>query len=170
MDSVSVGLGGRSAPQVLNYEGREYKFNALVQLRKSAFERVLVDRAKSFCSTDSERAAVVERAAQGAYSFFGPAGQAFRGTFEGGVALVSILAGVTADEAEGLMLGAPGEVAAIVDLVVLESLPRNRREAVLAERKAARERAEAEAKAKAEAGSQGQAAQQEAGEEAPLPR
>ena len=79
---------------------------------------------------------VVKDAARGVYAFFGEIAQDAVQSPQGMIALTAILLGIPDDEALMLAAETPLEIAAKVDLVILEALPQDVRERTLREREA----------------------------------
>lgn len=149
MSSYATALGGHGARPTIQYEGRTYTFAALDQAAKSAFERRLIDEAMRAAAmapgahAEAAISKVVQDAARGVYAFFGDIAQQAVESPSGMIALTGILLGVTDDEAIRLAAEVPLEVAGKLDLVILESLPRDVREKTLKDReRKAREAAE----------------------------
>lgn len=154
--SYASALGGHGARPTIQHRGKVYTFAALNQRAKSAFERRLIDEAMRTAATAPEPYAsravdsVVRDAARGVYAFFGEIAQDAVQSPQGMIALTAILLGVSDDEALMLAAETPLEIAAKVDLVILEALPQDVRERTLREREErARKLREQEEKAKA---------------------
>jgi len=140
--SYASALGGHGARPTIQHRGKVYTFAALDQRAKSAFERRLIDEAMRTAATAPEPHAsravdrVVRDAARGVYAFFGEIAQDAVTSPQGMIALTAILLGIPDDEALMLAAEVPLEIAAKVDLVILEALPQDVRERTLREREA----------------------------------
>ena len=153
MSSYTIALGGSAARPTITHDGKVYIFGALDHRTKSAFERRLIDEAMRAASLAPEPyasravAEVVRDAARGVYAFHGEIAQQATQSPSGMIALTAILLGVDEEQAIRLAADCPLEVAAKLDLVILEALPQQVRERVLREREQATQESTTEGEA-----------------------
>lgn len=137
--TLSQSLGGNASPITVTLGGKEYRFGLLTQKIKSGIERAVQDRARTELFRDKNElgdeefrlayGAYMDRISSGAFAFGGPICRQFLTSPSGLEMLVKLLAGVSLEEASGLVAQYSAEVAEVVGTVFAESFPATRKEA-----------------------------------------
>lgn len=114
-------------------EGKEYKVGLVTQAAKGQLERILEKRTRDAVLagkdqlTDEEfklaYAAFLDKVGSGDFSYGGPTFRRWIDSGLGTLAMVQVLFGVSADEAERLVAQGPAEVSAALRSVFAASFP-----------------------------------------------
>lgn len=136
MSALSQILGNHGSPHVFEHEGKTYSVRMLDQNVKDEFEKALFGRARSLARLEqpdlseeqfaSVLLALNDKFLEGEYALESKKGLAFLNSTKGQLVLSSILFGVPETEMVQMLLSRGIEVAAMLKLVIDESLPKRK--------------------------------------------
>lgn len=129
-----MSMGNVTAEPILAVvEGKEYKVGLITQAAKGQLERICEKRAREAVLagkdqlTDEEfklaYSSFLDKVASGDFAYGGPTFRRWIDSGLGTLAMVQVLFGVGADEAERLVTQGPGEVSAALRSVFAASFP-----------------------------------------------